>query len=406
MVSLSQHTCSALSAVNVVQSAMASESSTSTPAGTYPAAQLVAPAVYAHFSHHIEAAVRQGFERVASIPDQGAIEALIGAAFWASLRREENYIPRISLAWVRPDEVLHPMILAEPLPLDPGMLAKVAPAVERAGIHLGVSRHDGELRVWGTTRTIPRFCLVLEVAAPGLLVVKHHREESGKFVNVAVLEGDQIKIVDEHASSLPDCPDLLTSVLGFDPPASLAGTVNVLGQLAVSMRAHGRGGALLVVPAERDGWRSSIVQPIRYAVSPPFSALIGLIRDTKVDPGPEWQSAVGRAIDAIAGLTAVDGAAIITDRYELLAFGAKIARRKGSSLVEQVTMTEPIEGGVAAIVHPTQLGGTRHLSAAQFVHDQRDAIALVASQDGRFTVFAWSPCEAMVHAHRVEALLM
>ena len=48
---------------------------------------------------------------------------------------------------------------------------------------------------------------MLEVAAPGLLVIKHHRgEESGKFVNVAVLEGDQIKVVDERASSLPDCP--------------------------------------------------------------------------------------------------------------------------------------------------------------------------------------------------------
>ena len=56
-------------------------------------------------------------------------------------------------------------------------------------------------------------------------------------------------------------------------------------------------------------------------------------------------------------------------------------------------VTEPIEGGGRAMVHPSQLGGTRHLSAAQFVHDQRDAIALVASQDGRFTVFAWSPCE-------------
>jgi hypothetical protein len=57
-------------------------------------------------------------------------------------------------------------------------------------------------------------------------------------------------------------------------------------------------------------------------------------------------------------------------------------------------------------VEPALLGGTRHLSAAQFVQDQRDSIALVASQDGRFTIFAWSPCEDMVHAHRVEALLL
>jgi len=30
----------------------------------------------------------------------------------------------------------------------------------------------------------------------------------------------------------------------------------------------------------------------------------------------------------------------------------------------------------------------------------------VASQDGRFTVFEWSTCESMVHAHRIEALLL
>jgi len=53
-----------------------------------------------------------------------------------------------------------------------------------------------------------------------------------------------------------------------------------------------------------------------------------------------------------------------------------------------------------------QHGGTRHLSAAQFVHDQRDTLALVASQDGRFTIFAWSPCEEMVHAHGVDVLLL
>jgi hypothetical protein len=68
--------------------------------------------------------------------------------------------------------------------------------------------------------------------------------------------------------------------------------------------------------------------------------------------------------------------------------------------------TEPIVGNEAIVVHPAQNGGTRHLSAAQFVHDQRDALALVASQDGRFTIFAWSPCEEMVHAHRVDSLLL
>ncbi len=108
----------------------------------------------------------------------------------------------------------------------------------------------------------------------------------------------------------------------------------------------------------------------------------------------------------MAGLTAVDGAAVMADNHDLLAFGAKITRRRGSPLVEHVTLTEPIEGGSPLIVTPADLGGTRHLSAAQFIHDQRGAVALVASQDRRFTVFAWSPHEARVHAHRVESLLL
>ena len=240
--------------------------------------------------------------------------------------------------------------------------------------------------------------------------VDQRGDDSGKFVNVAVLEGDQIKVVDEKASSLPDCPPLLTSLLGFDSPESWSkriDSVNVLVQLAVSMRAHGRGGLMLVVPAGDAGWPDSIVRPIPYAVVPSFGELAELTRNTPDEKDTRlWQDAVNRAVEAIAGLTAVDGATVLTNAYDLLAFGAKIARRKGSPQVEQVTVTEPIEGNMALTVHPTQLGGTRHLSAAQFVHDQQGAVALVASQDGRFTVFAWSPCEGMVHAHRVETLLL
>jgi hypothetical protein len=68
--------------------------------------------------------------------------------------------------------------------------------------------------------------------------------------------------------------------------------------------------------------------------------------------------------------------------------------------------TEPVLDTETLVVHPTKIGGTRHLSASQFVFDQRGAIALVASQDGRFTIFGWSPCDDMVHAHRIDTLLL
>jgi len=373
----------------------------------YAAARTVSPKIAGYFARRLAEAGNDGGERLASPPDAEAIEAMIDAAFWASLRREEGYMPRISLAFLSPEEAVQPLVFERPLPLLPAPLTRVAPAVERPGIHLGVWRDQGELYVWGATRIIPKLCFVLEVAAPGLLVIKHHTgEEAGKFVNLAVLEGDQIKLVDAQARSVPECPALLTSLLGF-APATWSRSASILVQLAVSMRAHGRGGILLVVPAGLEAWRESIVQPISYAVSPLFSDLAQLSAET---PDAErlrvWQEELGRTIDWVGGLTAVDGAVVITDRYEVLGFGAKITRRHGWAQVEQVRTTEPIKGVAHALVHPEELGGTRHLSAAQFVHDQRDAIALVASQDGRFTTFEWSPCEAMVLGSRVEALLL
>lgn len=378
------------------------------PVERYPAARAIASAVATHFATHLSDARRRGLSRVASLPGAEAIEAIVDVAFWASLRREEGYSPRISLAYLSPDESDQPMRFEQPLPLTARTLTKLAPAVERAGIHLGVWPDGDRLIVWGTSRSIPTLCFVLEVSAPGLLVIKHQRGgELGKYVNVAVLEGDAVKIVDESASSLPDCPPLLTSLLGFDSPASWIDTVNVLVQLAASMRAHGRGGLLLVVPADTGGWAESIVHPIAYRIAPAYPGLAALLREKPEATGRgRWQAALSRAVDAIAGLTAVDGAVILTADYDLLAFGAKIARRRGSPPVEQVSVTEPVAGGTAAVVHPSLLGGTRHLAAAQYIHDQREGLALVASQDGRFTVFAWSPCEDMVHAHRVEALLL
>jgi hypothetical protein len=249
---------------------------------------------------------------------------------------------------------------------------------------------------------------VLEVIEPGLLVIKYRRgQDPSKYVNVAVLKGDEIKVVDEQGTSLPDCSDLLTSLLGFGSPNRRDGSVNALVQLAASMRTHGRGGSLLVVPKCSDVWRESIVQPVLYSVAPPFTELADLMRREGDEKGSQlWQEAFIDAVEAIAGMTAVDGATVINDQYEMLAFGAKIGRRGGGVQVEQVVLTEPIIGDAATVVHPLQLGGTRHLSAAQFVQDQPETVALVASQDGRFTVFAWSPCEDMVHAHRVETLLL
>ncbi|MBS1527047.1 MAG: hypothetical protein JST19_15440, partial [Bacteroidetes bacterium] len=219
----------------------------------YKAARLVSGALEKHFAGQLEAAEKRGETALAPGPDRRVIEAMIDTAFWTSLRKEEGRSPKISLAFLPPNQSEQPLILERRLPLSPDVLTKLAPAVERSGIHLGVWQEGNDLFIWGTTSTIPGFCFVLEVVEPGLLVIKHRRVDGfGKYVNVAVLKGDEAKIVDEYTINQPDCPALLSSLLGFTTPASPANPVNLHVQLAVSMRAHGHGGLLLVVPSGSD----------------------------------------------------------------------------------------------------------------------------------------------------------
>jgi hypothetical protein len=329
--------------------------------------------------------------------------AIIDAAFWASLRREEGFVPKISLAFLPPERSANPLFFARSLPLLPEALTRLAPAVERAGIHLGVWGEPEDLSVWGTTRSLPCFCFVLEVISPGVLVLKHSPgHDPGKFANVAVLEGDKIKILADHSGT----PCNLDSLLEAGSAAKPDSTGDVLLQLAVSMRAHGRGGALVVVPDRSVEWRDSI-HSTSYPVEPPFIELTELMNSSSSERTQSpWQGSLRHSIDAIAGLTAVDGVTVITRDYRVLAFGAKLRRRDNFPAIEKVLLTEPVENSVAEIIDPAKLGGTRHLSAAQFAQDQRDAFALVASQDVRFTLLAWSSCDGMVHAHRIETLLM
>jgi hypothetical protein len=376
---------------------------------TYLAARMVAPALAVHFAQHWADAARLGASTPVSPPNAALIEAVIDVAFWASLRREEGRPPRISLALLSPAEAVQPLRFAHRLRLTPQSVIKLAPAVEQPGIHLGVGQDEQGLYLWGTVTHIPPVCFVLEVVEPGLLVAKHRRADGfGKFVNVAVLRGDQVRVVDEENRGLADYPALQESLPAIALSTTVPGAnpvVEVLLELARAMRAHGRGGLVLMVPAGSEAWQESIVQPLSYPVAPAYDNIATLLDETD-HTHRDWQDSLLDTIGVVGGFTAVDGATVITRQYGLLAFGAKVTRSATGSPVEQLVVTEPVVGASATVLHPAKNGGTRHLAAAQFVHDQHDAVALVASQDGNFTVFTWSEQFGMVHAHRIDVLLL
>ena len=108
----------------------------------YPAARASSARLAGHFAREGATHLAGESARPPSV-DAAAIEALIDAAFWASLKREEGYAPEISLAFLPPEGALRPLVFAVPLPLGPSTLSRLAPAVERPGIHLGVWRAGG-----------------------------------------------------------------------------------------------------------------------------------------------------------------------------------------------------------------------------------------------------------------------
>ena len=304
---------------------------------TYSPARIVAQRLQAFFATN---AAEYG-EADASLPEAAAVEAVIGAAFWASLRREEGREPRISLVLLPPERTTGRCCSTPACPRPRGP-RPVAPAVERPGIHLGVWRFDGELRVWGMTRRCPRLSFVLEVVAPGLLVVKtparpplHQvRERRGA-------RGLRGQVRGPPRGGRPRCAARAApaSRRSTCRPAWRSRTTCSCSSPSPCARTA-KGGIVLVVPDGDDAWRASVVQPINYVVRAP-----PLRRSRPFWSGRTIRRAELRAaVDALAGLTAVDGATVIDHGFRLLAFGAKIARRQGGKPLERVLLSEPIEG--------------------------------------------------------------
>jgi hypothetical protein len=102
----------------------------------------------------------------------------------------------------------------------------------------------------------------------------------------------------------------------------------------------------------------------------------------------QHQGDVMRDIRAIASLSAVDGAIVMTQDLRVLGFGAKIAAE--SSVPAQVCLFRPEPGTQPVLPSPLEnLGGTRHQSAARFAAANKEAVVLVISQDRHMSVVHW-----------------
>ncbi|RYE89601.1 MAG: hypothetical protein EOO75_11535 [Myxococcales bacterium] len=93
----------------------------------------------------------------------------------------------------------------------------------------------------------------------------------------------------------------------------------------------------------------------------------------------EVESAIFEISRLIASLAAVDGAVVLTKRFELLAFGVEVhAERLTPSCVRRALDVE----GLQQVNDYEENVGTRHRAAYRFLHAHPRGLAIVISQDG------------------------
>jgi hypothetical protein len=324
------------------------------------------------------------------------LQSLIEVSFWASLIQEEGKYHEFSLALCPQEFTTDSFVFESRVSLEAALLARLAPAFGPQENSIGVWFDEhGELFIWGFTPAAG-ISLAVKVHEPGQLLVSFDFGERGF---TTFISGSRTEFVDP--SNLPQ---------QWKRP-ELEGRGDDHAQIAEFMRSLKCGGTLLLVNQE-SSWTDSIYQPVTF-IGRPYEKIKNdilyrdkiLKQESNNDPLTSHQHRSARedankSLEVIGNLTAVDGATLVTFDLVVLAFGAKIRAKNVDHKPERLVISEPFEGSVEREIGLSELGGTRHQSAAQFVFDQKDAIAIVASQDGRLSVLGWDQAEGKVSVIR------
>ena len=359
------------------------------------------------------------------VPSVEHIQKLIEVSFWACLKKEEGRQHSFSLTFTPPEQAPDPFIFIPPLPFNAEKLAKLAPALHNQMASIGVWTNDKNendkngLVIWGLTPSTDQPFSVKAYETGHLLISYYYQ-------GTVLITGSKIEFIDSAKFSLINnllyglspnwnsnwnSKEEFYEALGKALAKSKALVKeNDFKRIAKAMLSHTHGGTLLVVQ-DNEAWKNSI--NLSYGGIPYEKVKSELrARDDMMESEPDgfsrlqspsYQASVeiaNRSLKLVGQLTAVDGATVVTYDLKVLGFGAKIKPINVDEKPNEIFATEPFEGSIERIEKLSDLGGTRHQSAAQFVYDQKDSFALVASQDGRLSAFAWDPNKQAVSVIR------
>lgn len=333
------------------------------------------------------------------------LSRLCTLCFWASLEREERREVRGTLCLCPPSRTLLARAFAAPVPVTVQNLVALLIASPRTplAVHLGA---EG-LVIWGVLDSEPTDLLRLRIAGNGTLLASRSRRV------LALLHRGEVSI--PVAADEASLAQLVADALGKKQTLDARGNVPAkLIRVGTTMIRHGHGGTLVLVPPEDQSWRRSV--DFRFSFDADSSELLQTsVHDLEAggcevprghdDPDAGRRSASIRALHEryetadslrtfsrsllgrVGDLSLIDGAVVMDLDLRLLGFGAKLLFGPEDFAV---TTLNAVTGGLCGQVALAELGGTRHQSAARFVHGNRSSEVFVVSQDGRLSLFSWS----------------
>jgi hypothetical protein len=342
-----------------------------------------------------------------------------------------------------PPSGLHRLLFTHGRPLDAAELRRLSPAVKYHRALIGVRRSGvREFEIWGIVQSGPRWlhaaqggraapsslppsALVVRVTGPGLLAVArgpstlcvlHGGRLSGSATDVFEsrwladmfvglrAELAALQLADQSRARGP-WGALAPEMIEFVAP-------QMLKRLISTVRGTHHGGMLVVLPSGhalpttfgqalvRIKYEFCEEEPrrrYRTLVHASLRALAASSPRRRPAPSPAGQpssevkllatdEALIELSSLIAALANVDGAVVLTDRFELIGFGCEI----GGNLTDVTTVRQALDVEATRWApETTETVGTRHRAAYRLCERIHEALAIVVSQDGTVRFVTW-----------------
>lgn len=211
---------------------------------------------------------------IKAVPTREQLAAIMNGAFWTSYSLDEGNMVTVSILFDQAEESFDTFLFDEPISFDVKTIVKLGAALQNPRADIGVWPDDeGELKIWGFKNRSENVIIAnlwIQAMGPGRVLVTFGGKGLGALINQKAVFVDHTnlmrlvipKLVMEKAEE----PDRMLMMLRY---TSLLTT-------ARAMRAHGRGGTLLVVPDSQD-WRSSVDSPVPYTGAPVFWKVIMML---------------------------------------------------------------------------------------------------------------------------------